>query len=254
MIKFAYEIARRTFEEIYLEEFRGGLLLLSNISLASVGFSSWVTGSSGSSHASTIIVASIGNVKDDITIENYIYYVFDSEYAFEYFSIVDGEDVRDICTSSRLGFRIKLCSSELEKAIAKLSPKPSELWIDINVSYETTDDFDMFSKNNANAVVPSGFVFSLEENPEYVFASDELEASYSKGTDKNYGLIASRTLLFEEGENSLLEFTKTFSTKSGTEYTFYNVYLPFELKDSFSFENYKKLSFSFSVSLNRQRE
>ena len=152
-----------------------------------------------------------------------------------------------------MGFRIKLCSSQLEKAINQLKPKPLQLWIDINVSYETTKDFDMFSNGNANAIVPSEFVFSLEDNPEYVFKSNELQSSYSKGTDKNYGLISSRTLLYEEGENSLLEFTKTFSIKGADEYTFYNVYLPFELKDSFSFESYKTLLFTFSVSLNRQR-
>lgn len=111
----------------------------------------------------------------------------------------------------------------------------------------------MFSNGNANAIVPSEFVFSLEDNPEYVFKSNELQSSYSKGTEKNYGLISSRTLLYEEGENSLLEFTKTFSIKGADDYTFYNVYLPFELKDSFSFESYKTLLFTFSVSLNRQR-
>lgn len=161
--------------------------------------------------------------------------------------------MKDICTSSRLGFRIKLRSSQLEAAINKLSPKPSQLWIDINVSYETADDFDMFSDGNSNAIVPGEFVFSLEDNPEYTFRSNELRASYSKGDSKNFGLISSRTLLYEAGENSLLEFTKTFSIKEPAEYTFYNVYLPFELKDGFSFESYKKVSFAFSVSLNRQR-
>lgn len=240
-------------KKCFSKNFGGGLLLFSNISLVSVGFSSWVTGSLGASNASANVVTSVGNVKENITIEDNIYYVFDSEYAFEYFSIVDGEKVQDVCTSSRLGFRIKLCSSQLEKAINQLKPKPSQLWIDINVSYETQNDFDMFSSDNTNVVVPSEFVFSLEDNPEYTFKSNELQSSYSKRADKNYGLISSRTLLYEEGENSLLEFTKTFSIKGEDEYTFYNVYLPFELKDSFFFESYKTLSFTFSVSLNRQR-
>ena len=235
----------------FSKNFGGGLLLLSNISLVSVGFSSWITGSVS---ALANIATSVGNVKDNITIEDNIYYVFDSEYAFEYFSIIDGENVQDVCTSTRLGFRIKLCASKLEKAISQLSPKPSQLWIDANVSYETTEDFDMFSSDNVNAVVPSELVYSLEDNSEYVFKSAGLQSSYTREADKNYGSISSKTLLYEEGENSLLEFTKTFSIKEAGEYTFYNVYLPFELKESFSFESYKALSFSFSVSLNQQRE
>ena len=113
----------------------------------------------------------------------------------------------------------------------------------------------MFSNGstNTNTVVPKKQIFSLTDRPEYTFESEDVECSYTHGSDGYKGTISARTLLYEDGENSLLEFTKTFSLSDQNKDTFYNVYFPFEIKEGFSFENYKCLTFDISANLNIKR-
>lgn len=232
----------------------GGLLFLSNISLISLGFSSWVIGAENQQYTIGNVIASVGDVKENITIKQGVFYIFKSEYAFNYYTITSGADKRYVCTQPRIGFQIKINPSELTSAINNLSSKPNQLFIDVALSYTTPNDFDMFSSSNSNAVSPENLVFSLIDKPEYSFESEELSSSYTSGEGENTGTISSRTVLYKEGDNSLLEFTKTFSIKSENEYTYFDVYYPFELKDSFSFENYISLSFDWSVSLDWRRD
>lgn len=223
------------------------LLALSNLSLLTVGFSTWVTESVSASSRLQGPNVTVGQVKENKTIDKGIYYVFGSEYAFDYFALVNDTKTDYVCTKPRLGFQVKICPSELEDAISQSSL--NKLMIDINVSYQTEDDFDMFSPSNPNTNPPSAFVFSLNEQPEYTYFSESIDTSYASG----YGSLSAKVLLYEPDENDLLEFTKVFSLNSDSQFTFYDVYLPFELKDTFDYDAYQKLTFSYSVSLKTMR-
>lgn len=111
----------------------------------------------------------------------------------------------------------------------------------------------MFSNEstNTNTVSPKKQIFSLIDRPEYTFESEDTECSYTHGSEGYKGTISARTLLYEDGENSLLEFTKMFSLSDQN--TIYNVYFPFEIKEGFSFKNYKGLTFDISVNLKVKR-
>lgn len=231
----------------------GALLFLSNISLISLGFSSWMVSAESRKYTVGNINVAVGNVKENLTISKGIFYIFKSEYAFKYFYKTDGTTNEYVCTEPRLGFKVKINPTELSDEIQKLSPKPSQLYVDTRISYTTSADFDMVSGSNTNAIAPGHLVYSLVDRPEYIFESENTACSYSHGSGDNTGSISARTLLYEDGENSLLEFTKNFSVKGQNEYTYFNVYLPFELKSGFSFEDYKNLTFDFSVSLNMRR-
>ena len=141
----------------------------------------------------------------------------------------------------------------LTNAINKDSPKPSSLYIETSISYTSANDFDMFSNGstNTNTVSPKKQIFSLMDRPEYTFESEDTECSYTHGSDGYKGTISAKTLLYEDGENSLLEFTKMFSLSDQD--TIYNVYFPFEIKEGFSFDDYKGLTFDISVNLKVKR-
>ena len=106
---------------------------------------------------------------------------------------------------------------------------------------------------NTNAIAPGHLAYSLVDRPEYIFESENTACSYSHGSGDNTGSISARTLLYEDGENSLLEFTKMFSLSDQNKDTIYNVYFPFEIKEGFSFEDYKGLTFDISVNLSVKR-
>lgn len=196
----------------------------------------------------------VGNVKPNITINDGIYYIFKSEYTFSYFYKTDGTTNEYFCKEPRLGFKIRINPDTLSSEIGKLSPKPSQLYVDTVISYTTTKNFDMVSNGNPNTVAPKHLVYSLVDRPEYTFESEDTVCSYHSSGDGNTGSITARTLLYEDGENSLLEFTKNFSIQEKNKDTYFNVFLPFELKKGFPFEDYKSLTFDFSVSLNTRKE
>ena len=133
------------------------------------------------------------------------------------------------------------------EAINLLKTKPSNLYIDININYQSDTNFDMFSLNNENTIVNNTFIFSMIEKPEYTFNSLDISSSFinSKGN------INAKALLYSDTKISLLEFTQELTNKDDT---YFNVYLPFILKDNFPFVEYEKLSFNFSVSLNMIRK
>lgn len=232
------------------------MLFLTNLSLVLTGFSSWLL--VGDSESTSVKVnTSIGNIKDNITINQGVYYIFKSEYLFEYFykTDIDTGENNYYCTNSKIGFKVKICPAELINAINSLSKKPSELYIDTQIQYKTVEEFDMFSNKatNTNTVTPNKMSFSLADKLEYTFFSDAVESNYMFADNENVGTIYARTLLFKEGENTLLEFTKNFSSKSESEYTYFDVYFPFQIKNSFSFDIYKNITFDFAVSLEVKR-
>lgn len=197
---------------------------------------------------------SVGNVKPNITIDEGIFYIFQSEYTFSYFYKTDGTTNEYFCKEPRLGFKIRINPDTLSSEIGKLSPKPSQLYVDTVISYTTTKNFDMVSDGNPNTISPKHLVYSLVDRPEYTFESEDTVCSYHSSNNGNTGSVTARTLLYEDGENSLLEFTKSFSIQAESKDTYFNVFLPFELKNGFPFEDYKTLTFDFSISLNQQRQ
>ena len=235
---------------------RGGgcLLSLCNISLLTIGFSSWLVLPQTINAGDVNVI--VGNIKGGSPIqEEGVFYRFQSEYAFKYFYKTNGTTNEYICNDPRLGFQVIVNSDHLTNAINKDSPKPSSLYIETSISYTSANDFDMFSNGstNTNTVSPKKQIFSLMDRPEYTFESEDTECSYTHGSDGYKGTISAKTLLYEDGENSLLEFTKMFSLSDQNKDTIYNVYFPFEIKEGFSFEDYKGLTFDISVNLTVKR-
>ena len=233
---------------------RGGGCLLSfcNISLLTIGFSSWLVLPQAINAGDVNVI--VGNIKGGSPIqEEGVFYRFQSEYAFKYFYKTNGTTNEYICNDPRLGFQVIVNSDTLTNAINNDSPKPSSLYIETSISYTSANDFDMFSNGstNTNTVSPKKQIFSLMDRPEYTFESEDTECSYTHGSDGYKGTISAKTLLYEDGENSLLEFTKMFSLSDQD--TIYNVYFPFEIKEGFSFEDYKGLTFDISVNLKVNR-
>ncbi len=225
--------------------FIGSLIYFSMFSIIGIGFSSWVSVNNNSSNSDVNV--NVGEVKENLTINEGIYYIFKSEYAFDYFKINKNNTDEYVCSSSNIGFKIKITLSKLIEAINLLKTKPSNLYIDININYQSDTNFDMFSLNNENTIVNNTFIFSMIEKPEYTFNSLDISSSFinSKGN------INAKALLYSDTKISLLEFTQELTNKDDT---YFNVYLPFILKDNFSFIEYEKLSFNFSVSLNMIRK
>ena len=104
------------------------------------------------------------------------------------------------------------------------------LTFDININYQSDTNFDMFSLNNENTIVNNTFIFSMIEKPEYTFNSLDISSSFinSKGN------INAKALLYSDTKISLLEFTQELTNKDDT---YFNVYLPFILKDNLIIDN-----------------
>lgn len=221
------------------------ILTLVVFSLIGVGFSSYLIEGNNNSGKSDVNI-NVGEVNKNLTINDGIYYVFKSEYAFDYFKIDSGQNTEYVCTSSNIGFKVKITLSKLIEAINLLKNKQSNLYIDINISYQSNTNFDMFSTNNENTIVNDAFIFSMIEKPKYIYKSLNIDSSFINSN----GNINARALLYSDSNVSLLDFTQELTNK---EDIYFNVYLPFILKENFSFIEYEKLSFELSVSLNTIR-
>ena len=245
---------KETWKKIVKIHGGGCLLSLCSVFLLTIGFSSWLVLPQAINVGEVNVI--VGNIKGGSPIqEDGVFYRFKSEYAFKYFYKTNGTTNEYICNDPRLGFQVIVNSDTLTNAINKDSPKPSSLYIETSISYTSVNDFDMFSNGstNTNTVSPKKQIFSLMDRPEYIFESEATECSYTHGSDGYKGTISARTLLYEDGENSLLEFTKMFSLSDQNKDTIYNVYFPFEIKEGFSFEDYKGLTFDISVNLTVKR-
>lgn len=245
---------KETWKKIVKIHGGGCLLSLCSVSLLTIGFSSWLVLPQAINVGDVNVI--VGNIKGGSLIqEDGVFYRYKSEYAFKYFYKTNETTNEYICNDPRLGFQVIVNSDTLTNAINNDSPKPSSLYIETSISYTSANDFDMFSNGstNTNTVSPKKQIFSLTDRPEYTFESEDTECSYTHGSDGYKGTISARTLLYEDGENSLLEFTKMFSLSDQNKNTIYNVYFPFEIKEGFSFENYKGLTFDISVNLTVKR-
>lgn len=65
--------------------FIGSLIYFSMFSIIGIGFSSWVSVNNYNSNSDVNV--NVGEVKENLTINEGIYYIFKSEYAFDYFKI-----------------------------------------------------------------------------------------------------------------------------------------------------------------------
>ena len=95
----------RTWSMIKQNRLIGGGLLLSlcNLALFSLGFSSWATSTQVTGGGSASITAQVGGVNQDITINDGVFYVFGSEYSFDYYGISDDYSNVHYASESRRG-------------------------------------------------------------------------------------------------------------------------------------------------------
>lgn len=218
-------------------------------SIASIGFSSWILGNSNNEVS---IDTSIGSVSENITISDGAFYIFNSQYAFDYYTFTDGTNNEYVSDNSRLGFKIKISPSIIEEQISNME-RPGSLYIYTEIKYETTESFDMFTNltSNINTKVPEYMKYCLSNNDSYYFYSEQVTSSFGSNNGIYTCLIQSKTLLYKLNEISLLEFIKNFAPSSG--YTYLDVYYEFELLQDFDFDAYKTLNLSFAVSLYEAR-
>lgn len=234
----------------------GGLLLsLCNLALFSLGFSSWATSTQVTGGGSASITAQVGGVNQDITINDGVFYVFGSEYSFDYYGISDGTNTTYYCSKPRIGFQIKLSPTVLQSTIDGLTVKPSSLYINTEISYSSSSDFDFVSVTNANATPPSYLECHLVKHPQYSFHSEEITTSYSQSGSSYLGKLSSKTLLYKSNDNSLLEFAKNLSMDADYDstYIYFDCYYEFEVFPGFDFAAYQSLTLDYSISLQTRR-
>ena len=220
-------------------------------SIASIGFSSWLIGGSNSDNEINIDT-SIGSVGENITINDGAFYIFNSQYAFDYYEFIDGINYEYFVANSKIGFKIKISPSIIEEQLSLIS-RTDSLYIYSMINYETTYDFDMFTnlESNSNTIAPKYLKYCLSNNNMYYFNSEQISSSFILKDNIYTCSIQSKTLLYKLNELTLLEFVKNFSSSS--DYTYLDVFYEFEVKPNFNFDIYKTLNLSFSISLYEAR-
>lgn len=232
------------------------LAILLACSASAIGFSSWLalpTANSADSNIST----NVGDVNSEITIDDGIYYIFNSAYSFDYYEINNGSASEYVCTMPKIGFRLKVSPTIIENII-KNKNIDYPLYINFELSYSVNSNFDMFSNNetNTNTIVPSKLSFCLEKHPQYTFSSLDVISSYSYANNTGIGTISSKSLLYEDGELCLINFIKDLSLSSdydSSSYIFLDVFYQFNILGSFDYQTFETLTLDFAISVNQKR-
>lgn len=214
--------------------FGGGLLFLSNISLFSIGYSSWMV--SAQSTLTDPIYVSVGDVVEELpNFNGGAFFVKGSEKGFGTFQENDSLLYQTTTFSCQIKIRPDLIKGQTEKII-------------LGLAYEYRTTFDIKAFSNPNIIIPEYIQFKVNNSGNRkLFSGQKKVESNSIGNGKTRNILSYDVLAFDNDTPSLWSLCSEFQT--GTSFVVLDVSIDFKFLNDSVVSSFSNIPFYFRTNL-----